>query len=331
VARSLVAIHGTDPATVFLSVAARTEKPTVADIESALYVHKALIRLLGMRRTMFVVPDELAPVVQAACTRAIAVRLRRTTLQLYAAAGIAEDLDTWLHDLEDATALALSKRGEATAQELTIDVPDLKRQVLMAAGKNYEGLQGVAPRVLMQLSAEGRIMRGRPRGSWISTQYRWAPIDAWLPGGLTEWDTGLAQAELIRRWLQAFGPGTLVDLKWWTGLSMSEVKRALAQLDVAEVDLDGGTGVVLADDLEPVAEPLIKPWVALLPALDSTPMGFSERGWFLGNHAPKIFDRSGNIGPTVWCDGRIVGGWAQRQNGTVAYKLLEDVGSSGPC
>jgi hypothetical protein len=325
VARSLVAIHGTDPATVFLSFAARMQKPSVADVETALYVEKTLIRLLGMRRTMFVVEDALAPVVHAACTRAIAVGLRRTTLKLYADSGFAEDLNAWLHELEDATALALGRRGEATAHELSRDVPDLKKQVLFAVGKNYEGLQGVATRVLMQLAAEGRIMRGRPRGSWISTQYRWAPIDAWLPGGLAEWDTALAQVELIRRWLAAFGPGTPVDLKWWTGLTMGEVKRALEQLDVVEVDLDCGTGVVLADDLEPVLE---APWVALLPALDSTPMGFSERGWFLGGHAPKIFDRSGNIGPTVWCDGRIVGGWAQRRNGTIAYKLLEDVGSA---
>jgi hypothetical protein len=39
-----------------------------------------------------------------------------------------------------------------------------------------------------------------------------------------------------------------------------------------------------------------------------------------------LFDRSGNIGPSVWCEGRIVGGWSQRQNGTLAFKLLEDIG-----
>src|SRR5207248_895076 len=161
----------------------------------------------------------------------------------------------------------------ATAQEIAADVPELKRQVLLAAGKNYAAVQGVATRVLMQLSADGRIMRGRPRGSWMSTQYRWAPIDAWLSGGLPNLDTGAAQAE-------------------------------------------------------PPRNPQVEPWVALLPALDSTPMGYTNRAWFLGRHGPKIFDRSGNIGPTVWCDGRIVGGWAQRKNGTLAYKLLEDIGSS---
>jgi hypothetical protein len=40
-----------------------------------------------------------------------------------------------------------------------------------------------------------------------------------------------------------------------------------------------------------------------------------------------LFDRSGNIGPTVWSDGRIVGGWAQRGDGEIAYRLLADVGS----
>jgi hypothetical protein len=40
-----------------------------------------------------------------------------------------------------------------------------------------------------------------------------------------------------------------------------------------------------------------------------------------------LFDRSGNIGPTAWWDGRIVGGWAQRQDGEIAVRLLEDIGA----
>jgi hypothetical protein len=67
-------------------------------------------------------------------------------------------------------------------------------------------------------------------------------------------------------------------------------------------------------------------------------MGWAERSWFLGPHAGPLFDRNGNVGPTVWCDGRIVGGWAQRRgnsrsvaegggDGEVVVRLLEDVGS----
>src|SRR5438552_2164967 len=78
VAQDLVALHATDPATVFLSLAARLEQPEVQTVEHALYESRALMRMLGMRRTMFVVPTDFAPVVQAACTRAVAQRLRRT-------------------------------------------------------------------------------------------------------------------------------------------------------------------------------------------------------------------------------------------------------------
>lgn len=83
--------------------------------------------------------------------------------------------------------------------------------------------------------------------------------------------------------------------------------------------------MLLADDLDPVAAP--EPWAALLPALDPTPMGWQSRSWYLGPHAPTLFDRSGNVGPTLWWDGRIVGGWAQRKNGEIVYRLLEDVGT----
>ena len=69
------------------------------------------------------------------------------------------------------------------------------------------------------------------------------------------------------------------------------------------------------------------PVAALLPALDPTPMGWQSREWFLGPHGPALFDRTGNIGPTVWWAGRIVGGWAQRASGEVVYRLLEDPGS----
>jgi hypothetical protein len=167
-------------------------------------------------------------------------------------------------------------------------------------------------------------VRGRPRGSWISSQYRWAPIDAWLFNGLPQLETTAAQARLVREWLRAFGPGTLQDLKWWTGLTMGEVKRAIQALQVVEVDLGESTGLVLAEDVESVAP--AESWIALLPALDPTPMGYSQRDWFLGPHSPALFDRSGNIGPTIWSDGRIVGGWAQRKDGCVACKLLEDIG-----
>jgi hypothetical protein len=99
---------------------------------------------------------------------------------------------------------------------------------------------------------------------------------------------------------------------------------ALASIPHVAVRLEDGDGIVLADDLDPTPRP--KPAAALLPALDPTTMGWKERRWYLGDHAPVLFDRNGNGGPTVWWDGRVVGGWTQRADGEIAYRLLEDVG-----
>src|SRR6185369_16201395 len=76
-ARSMVALHGTDPATVYLSIQARTSTVDIQAIDRALYEDRTLIRMLGMRRTMFVLPVELAPVLHASCGQALAVELAR--------------------------------------------------------------------------------------------------------------------------------------------------------------------------------------------------------------------------------------------------------------
>jgi len=69
-----------------------------------------------------------------------------------------------------------------------------------------------------------------------------------------------------------------------------------------------------------------EPTAALLPTLDPTTMGWKERDWYLGPHASVLFDSNGNAGPTVWWEGRVVGGWSQRRDGEIVFRLLEDVG-----
>jgi hypothetical protein len=326
VARDVVALHSTDPASVYLGAWARLREPTVESVDQALYDDRTLLRMLGMRRTMFVVPTDAAAVVQAACTDAIAARERLRLEQVLEAGGIANPAGPWLRRVEDEVAAALSARGEATGQELSRDVAGLRERIHLAEGKAYAAVVNVTTRVLFVMAAEGRIVRGRPKGSFLSSQYRWRPMEAWLPGGMPAVPADNARAELVRRWLRAFGPGTTADIRWWTGWTAGEVKRALGDVGAVEVAVDGGgTGWVLPDDDEaPPAEP--EPWVALTPALDPTVMGWQVRDWYLGSHAPALFDRSGNPGPTVWCDGRIAGGWAQRAGGEVVVRLLEDVG-----
>jgi putative protein-(glutamine-N5) methyltransferase len=337
---AMVALHGTDPVTVYLSARARVPAATVEAVDEALYGSRAIVRMLGMRRTMFVVPAPLVPVVQRACTDDVARRLRRQLERDLANGGVGDgDAAGWLRDLGDAALRALAARGSATGAQLSADEPRLRTQLVYVPDKSYGGAANITSRVLGMLAAEGHMIRGHRRGGWSSGQFEWFPAAAWLaaaPGPAADGaggpadagrDAATARAELARRWLLTFGPAPVSDLQWWAGWTGAQTKAALAALPVCEADLDGQPGVMLAGD-GPADEPAAPaPVAALLPALDPTPMGWQARDWYLGPHGPALFDRTGNIGPTVWWEGRIVGGWAQRATGEVACRLLEDIGS----
>ncbi len=330
VARGIVAYHATDPASVYLAAAARTGFTEPAALDTALYDDRTLVRILGMRRTMFVVPTEFRAAVQTACTDAIAVNERRVAVRLIREGGITHDAEAWLDQAAASVLKVLAERGEATTQEIAEDVPQLREQVVLAPGKPYESKTTMGPRVLFVLAAEGKVIRTRPVKSWGSAN-RWMLTEAWLPGIALELPLDEAEQQLARAWLRAFGPGTLADFKWWTGWTIGRARKVLTAVGAVEVDLeDGETGYVLPEDLDPVAEP--EPWAAFLPSLDPAVMGWSMpgRSWYLDGPAKQHpYDRSGNIGPTVWWDGRVVGGWAQRADGTIAYRLFEDVGRDG--
>lgn len=330
VARQMVALHGTDPATVYLSLLARMGSTcTVGAIEDSLYERRELVRMLAMRRTVFVVPAESVAMVQAAATDRVAKDQRnRLNKWLKDLAGIA-DPGPWLADVERSVLQALAERGgTATAAELSAAEPRLRTKIVLGAGTKNEVTQPITSRVLLVLAADGRIVRGRPIGSWLSQQYRWALTEHWLPAAKADGPhEDQARTELARQWLKAYGPAPVADLKWWTGWTMTHARQAVASLGAVEVDLgdEFGTGVALPDDLEPEADP--GEWVSLLPALDPTVMGWSQRSWFLGPHVKALFDVNGNAGPTIWLSGRVVGGWAQRASGEIVLRLLEDVGA----
>jgi len=327
VADDIVGFHATDPVSIYLAAWARVRDFRTADLDRALYDERSLLKILGMRRTMFVVPVPLAGVIQASCTESIAKGERARLVRMIEEAGIAPDAEPWLDAVEAEAVAALRRLGTATASDLTKEVAGLREQIPFGAGKKWQGQVGVSTRLLFLLSAEGRIIRGRPKGTLVSSLYRWVLIDEWVPGGLPTPPVDEARVELVRRWLRAFGPGTIKDIQWWTGWTVAMVREALAAIGPAEVELEGeGVGYVLPDDGHAIGAPKA-PWVALLPALDPTTMGWQGRAWYLGPHRPRLFDTNGNAGPTIWLDGRVVGGWAQRGDGEVALELLEDVGS----
>ena len=277
-----------------------------------------------MRRTLFAVPREHVGIVLVGAGADIGRQQRTLLKKMLVESEVTDDPDPWIERAEAAALTAMKGAGEIISTELAAADPLLGTRIEVAPGTKYATSVSIASRMLTLLSAEGEVVRTRPRGGWTSTQFRWTTLDAWI-GDVERPDTATASSEVAKAWLASYGPASPDDLQWWTGWTKTRTKAALATLDTVEVDLDGTPGLLLASDADPVPAP--DPWVALLPALDPSAMGWKHRDFCLGPHRSLLYDVNGNAGPTVWVDGRMAGGWAQRDDGEVAVTLLDDVGA----
>ena len=325
-ARSLVCLHATDPATVYLSAWARMEELTVAELDRELYERRSLVKHLSMRRTLFVFPRETLAVAQSGASDRVADGERRRLIKDVDKAGLYPDGERWLARCERRGAARRSRTAVRRARaSCATRSRSSKGRSSTGSASPGAGRCRLARACLTVLSAAGRIVRASNSGAWISSRPRWTSMEAWLGEPLDPPPAPEGVAGLVERWLRSFGPGSLADIKWWLGSTVGAVRQALHHLDAVEVELDGGTtGYLLPDDLEPTVAP--ERFAALLPPLDPTTMGWYERDWYLGPYKSELFDTSGNGGPTVWWDGRIVGGWRQDDGGAVELQLLEDPG-----
>lgn len=210
VARAVVGVHSSDPATVYLSMWARLPGFEVADLETVLYDDRELVRVLGMRRTMFVTLKELAPLVHSSSATARIPAERRRTVKMIEETGIAADGSAWLTSVSDRTVSALERVGPATSVQLKTEVPELDARIEYRRGDgSLLGVGGMSTRVLFLLALEGRIIRGRPRGTWQSAFYEWAAIEPWSGLNLAEApDKATAQAAMVTAYLRSYGPAT---------------------------------------------------------------------------------------------------------------------------
>jgi hypothetical protein len=324
IADDLVALHSSDPVTVYLSALARMRTPSVEAVDKALYDERTLVRHHAMRRTLWVATPEVVRLMHAAATRKLAGPEHRRTARLLADNGV-EDPEAWLAEARTRVLATLHEHGPMTARALGQLVPALRHKIVMAPGKKYSATVSAHTRVLLGLGFEGELVRTRPTGTWINGEYTWAATDQWVDGGLGDSTLPEAARDLADRWLRAFGPATTKDLQWWTGWTAATTRAALEDCGAVPVAVAGGPAWLAAGDDQAPAPG--EPWVALLPSLDATTMGWKERDWYLPDAARDAFDVMGNAGPTIWADGQVVGAWAQRPDGEIRTHLFADLGA----
>jgi hypothetical protein len=321
--RAMTVLHATEPATVYLSCWARVNALKVADVDRALYEDRTLVKQLAMRRTLFIFPRDLLPAAWASASARVAVNERARMARDAVKAGLAADGDGWVdRAAADILAVLAETPDGLPALEIRRAVPMIDVRIAVTGGEIWS-----APRVISHLGANADIVRGVNTAGWHASRPRWLLMRNWLDEIPEPWTAADGYRELVRRWLWTFGPGTEDDMVWWLGATKTVVRAALSALEAVAVSLDHGrVGWLLPEDVDEMPE--VEPWVALLPVLDPTVMGWKERDFYLAPHRAQIFDTRGNAGSTAWVDGRVVGCWVQDRAGVVSVRMLEEVSAA---
>jgi uncharacterized protein YcaQ len=324
VVHDIVALHATGPLSPYLSLWSRMKGFTAEQLDRELYERRRLVRVTCMRATLHVVPSQRLPVFFQA-TKARQRRNLRQLGYLLVQSGLSREgqEEAAVMRLRDRIAEVVADRGASTVAELSERIPELRAKFHYAPDKPYGGQFSVGSQLVPWMCILGLLVRTRPRGSWRSNLYEYAPLAAWLPDvDLEAVTVQEAQVQLIRWYLAAFGPATVEDMAWWSGLSKGQTRKALQALGdrTVEVTIQGlGAGyVMLNDDLQLLQEtkPAKGPVINLLPSLDPYIMGYRDRTRFLEpERRQQVFDRAGNAIATVWVDGRVVGAWQEQESG----------------
>jgi hypothetical protein len=173
------------------------------------------------------------------------------------------------------------------------------------------------PAILNQMCDDGQLLRDQPAAGWRDAHHTYRLLEECLPDvDLDRYGRDQAAALLVERYVARYGPVSVPDIGWWTGLGARRIRAALQRLGdaVVETDVPGWAGrhLVHAADLERLADAagLEHAQVSVLPLLDPLTMGYRDRARLIRpDHRDLVYDGSGNATNTVLINGEVGGVW----------------------
>jgi hypothetical protein len=308
VAGAMCGVHAQVQASAELQLAARVDGLVQADIRSALWEHRALVKAWTVRGTLHLHPASELPLWFAA---------RRAVLR-----STEKGLPAW----RDPSGVLHPAIGADTVEAVraavweVLDGRCLLRDEL--AGEVVERVGGAARERLRSGFAFflGELCQGSPQGTRITL----ARPDQWINGWREVTDEDEALREVCRRFLHTYGPARPADFCEWFSSAAFKVADARMLFDglgaeLTEVSVEGRRSFVIAgdDSFDPLAG-----GVRLLPEYDAYIMGFRERDRLVPEAVRELVAQHGRgryEGPAgvrfVLVDGVAAGLWERRRRG----------------
>jgi hypothetical protein len=277
--RDVTAVYSTQP-TAPLALLARCRTMARADL-GKLDTARAVVRLAGMRGTIFLMPRDTAPFIVGATAVSIEKQGRRL-----AYAGV--DLDGYAR--LKAKILAIAQEPVTPDELKTALGDDLPPDVKLMS-------------IVRLIALENHVLRLTLDGSLRTSDMRYVATESWLGEPIHPIDPAEGMAFLARSYLDGYGPARVDDFAWWVGVTKRRASDALKTVDA--VDL--GDGLLLPardEDAFFATEPLDPDALAILPKWDAYTMGHAPDGrarFVAEQHRPLAYSQGG--GGTLPGDG----------------------------
>jgi hypothetical protein len=335
IAKSQLGLHSTDYWTPYLSVWARIGDYNAEAVFKSLNSGDRLLRLNAFRTTVHVVhADNLSLLIHATKAAFYKKMRQHPDIKQLSNQEIGRLTRSVLATLED---------GPKTMREIKKLIPKYGKQI----------------RPLFHLAAtSGKVIRATASHARNPT-VAYALLDRWVDGfELDDTSEDDALNHVIHRYIERFGPVSIDDISWWLPTSKTRAKAAVetAGEDIAQIELAGETKLMTPNDYDSAlsVEVPSDSVIWFLPYEDHLPKAFIERSWYLSDEMrarvfPKIREHywppeskpppfevkvtgainvSGEIRPTIWVDGEVVGRWELEKNGEeyrISYRIFQKV------
>lgn len=303
VASDICGVHAQVAASSELMLGLRVREVTRQDVRDALSRGRTLVKTVGLRGTLHLLPAEEVPLWMAANRLRIPAEERRL-----ARAGLGHGE---LHAVIEAI-------GQIVGRE-PISRPDLDRELESRVGgwavKTNQGWMGTYrnwPLALGLAAALGHVCYGPGEGG-RSTFVRLPDWSGWR-----EVDPFEGGRFALRRFLFAYGPSTQAEFSRWFAIEPAITRRLFESLrdELSEVDVEGTLRWILRSDLDSSAEPAPDA-VHLLPHFDVYVVGSHPRSRLMETGSPVAAVSPGTAAPfaVLLVGGRVGGVWERRPRG----------------
>ena len=288
-----------------LSIGVRSADATQTDVRAALWTERSLVKTFGPRGTVHLLPTRDLPMWTGALSALPASAGNGRSGPALLSPG---QIDIVVEAIADALA-----DTELTVDELTEAV--VERAGGWAGDPVMEAFQVKWPRWrwATDIAANrGALCFGHNRGRKVTytNPHRWLP-------GFERTDGHTALAELVKRYLAAYGPATPQHFAQWLAAPRRWASELFDSLsgELERVDVDGTVGWLPAGDTTPA---LTAPaGVRLLPYFDAYTVGFQPRERLFPGRAAERAMAGGQAGnfPVLLIDATVAGVWHQRRSG----------------